>query len=156
MVSTVGVADAILRCAERFPGVNLALSLHSVRQTVRERLIPLAKKYPLDQLRDTILQLNGRFGAKVMIEYLMLSGVNDSPNDARELIAWLDGLNVHVNLIPFNPIDDAPHLAASDRPTREAFAAALKESGLKTTIRHSLGNDIAAACGQLVRHENRR
>ena len=90
-----------------------------------------------------------------MIEYLMLAGVDDSPGDSRELITWLEGLNVHVNLIPFNAIDDAPHLTGSNRPVREAFAAALKASGLKTTTRHSLGNDIAAACGQLVRHENR-
>jgi 23S rRNA (adenine2503-C2)-methyltransferase len=151
MVSTVGVADAMLRGAKRFPAVNLALSLHSVRQAVRERLIPLAKKYPLDQLRATILDLNRAFGVKVMIEYLLLAGVNDSPDDAGELIAWLDGLNVHVNLIPFNPIRDAPNLTGSDLPTRESFAATLKTAGLKTTVRHSLGNDIAAACGQLVR-----
>jgi 23S rRNA (adenine2503-C2)-methyltransferase len=155
LVSTVGVADAMLRCAGRFPGVNLALSLHSVRQEVRERLIPLARKYPLDQLRSTIVELNCAFGLTVMIEYLMLAGANDSPDDARELIAWLEGLNVHVNLIPFNAIDDTPHLTGSDRIVRDAFAAALKARGLKTTTRHSLGNDIAAACGQLVRHENR-
>jgi len=155
LVSTVGVADAMLRCAERFPAVNLALSLHSVRQDVRERLIPLARKYPLDQLRSTIVELNSRFGIRIMIEYLMLAGVNGSPEDAGELIAWLNGLSVHVNLIPFNAIDDAPHLVGSDRPAREAFAAALKAAGIKTTTRHSLGNDIAAACGQLVRHENR-
>jgi 23S rRNA (adenine2503-C2)-methyltransferase len=155
LVSTVGVADAMLRCAQRFPSVNIALSLHSVRQDVRQSLIPLARKYPLDQLRQTIVELNRTFGMTVMIEYLMLAGVNDSSTDASELINWLDGLNVHVNLIPFNAIDDAPTLAGSDRPTREAFARTLKTAGLKTTIRHSLGNDIAAACGQLVRHENR-
>ena len=65
------------------------------------------------------------------------------------------GLNVHVNLIPYNPIEDAPQLAGSDRPTRKEFAQTLKTAGLKTTVRHSLGNDIAAACGQLVRQENR-
>lgn len=157
LVSTVGVADGMLRCAERFPAVNLALSLHSVRQTVREQLIPLAKKYPLDELRRTIVEVN-RIQAgntTVMIEYLMLAGVNDSAADSAELIQWLDGLNVHVNLIPYNPIDDAPHLIGSDRSTRKTFAQSLKSAGLKTTVRHSLGNDIAAACGQLVRQENR-
>ena len=155
LVSTVGVADAMLRCAARFPRVNQALSLHSVRQEVRENLMPLARKYPLDQLRQTIVRLNGTFGMKVMVEYLLLAGVNDSLADAGDLIAWLNGLNVHVNLIPFNAIADAPHLAGSDYPTRLAFASALKAAGLKTTMRHSLGNDIAAACGQLVRHENK-
>ena len=90
-----------------------------------------------------------------MIEYLMLSGVNDVPDDAQALIQWLDGLNVHVNLIPYNPIDDAPGLAATDRDQRERFAETLKRAGLQTTIRYSLGNDIAAACGQLVKKENR-
>jgi 23S rRNA (adenine2503-C2)-methyltransferase len=157
LVSTVGVADGMIRCAKRFPAVNLALSLHSVRREVRERLIPLAKKYPLEELRRTIVEINKLQATKttVMIEYLMLAGVNDSQSDAVELIEWLDGLNVHVNLIPYNPIEDAPQLAGSDRPTRKAFAETLKTAGLKTTVRHSLGNDIAAACGQLVRQENR-
>ncbi|MGI9427100.1 MAG: 23S rRNA (adenine(2503)-C(2))-methyltransferase RlmN [Bythopirellula sp.] len=155
LVSTVGIADAMLRCARRFPAVNLALSLHSVRQDVRERLIPLAKKYPLDELRPTLVEVNRLQRCTVMIEYLMLSGVNDSPGDAQALIDWLDGLNVHVNLIPYNPIDDAPELAATDRDERDLFAGILKQAGLKTTIRYSLGNDIAAACGQLVKKENR-
>ncbi len=156
LVSTVGVCDAMLRCAERFPGVNLALSLHGVRQSVRERLIPLARKYSLDQIRATVAELNDAHGTTVMIEYLLLDGVNDSLDDARELAAWLDGLAVHVNLIPYNTIDDAPQLSGSDRATREAFAATLKAAGFKTTVRHSLGNDIAAACGQLVKQQSRR
>ena len=155
LVSTVGIADAMLRCVERFPTVKLALSLHSVRQDVRERLIPLATKFPLDKLKQTIAAVNRRQSTSLMIEYLMLAGVNDSQNDARELVAWLEDLNVHVNLIPYNPIDDAPQLIGSDRPTREAFAKTIRGAGFNTTLRYSLGNDIAAACGQLVRRENR-
>ncbi|MFK8112469.1 MAG: 23S rRNA (adenine(2503)-C(2))-methyltransferase RlmN, partial [Rubripirellula sp.] len=155
LVSTVGVADAMQRCAERFRDVNLALSLHSVRQEVREKLIPLARKYPLDQLRNTIAEVNRLQSCTVMIEYLMLEGVNDSVEDAAELIRWLDGLNVHVNLIPYNPIEDAPHLVGTQPEQRDRFASQLKQAGLKTTIRYSLGNDIAAACGQLVKKENR-
>ena len=156
LVSTVGVADAMVRCVERFPLVKLALSLHSVRQDVREQLIPLARLYPLDQLRETLREINSKTSSPVMIEYLMLAGRNDSVADASELIAWLTGLRVHVNLIPYNPIDESPHLQGSDRATREAFAAQLKQAGMETTLRYSLGQDIAAACGQLVRHENRR
>lgn len=155
LVSTVGVADAMLRCVERFPRVNLALSLHSVRQDVREQLIPLAAKYPLDQLRQAIVEVNQQQTATVMIEYLMLAGVNDSINDAHELVEWLTGLNVHVNLIPYNPIDDAPQLVATDRHSIAAFSQPIRQAGFSTTVRHSLGNDIAAACGQLVRRENR-
>lgn len=158
LVSTVGLPDAMIRCARRFPAIHLALSLHSANQAARERIIPLARRYPLDELRRALLELNRIQPANtpVMIEYLMLAGVNDALDDARELVAWLDGLRVHVNLIPFNPIDDAPNLQGSDRATREAFGAHLKAAGLKTTIRYSLGADVAAACGQLVRKENRR
>ena len=156
LVSTVGVADAMLRCARRFPQVNLALSLHSVRQPVRERLIPLAKKFPLDQLRQTLGEINAVQQRPVMIEYLMLAGVNDSDDEARELVDWLDGFNVHVNLIPYNPIEDAPQLASTLQADRERFAGIVKAAGLPTTIRYSLGNDIAAACGQLVKRENRQ
>lgn len=157
LVSTVGIADAMIRCAQRFPKVSLALSLHSVRTDVRERLIPLAKKYPLEELKAALLEVNRLQGSssKIMIEYLMLADLNDSIEDARELLAWLKGLNVHVNLIPYNPIEDAPDLHGSDRAQCEAFAAVLKQADLKVTIRYSLGNDIAAACGQLVKKENR-
>ncbi|MEM9656930.1 MAG: 23S rRNA (adenine(2503)-C(2))-methyltransferase RlmN [Planctomycetota bacterium] len=158
LVSTVGLPDAMLRCARRFERVNLALSLHSVRQEVRERLIPLARRYPLDEIRAAVMQLNAIQPAatRVMVEYLMVAGVNDSADDARELIEWLAGLRAHVNLIPYNSIDDAPHLSGTDRAGRDAFAALLKQRNIPTTIRYSLGSDIAAACGQLVRHENRR
>ena len=156
LVSTVGIVEGMLRCATRFPRLNLALSLHSVRQEIREQLIPLAKLYPLDMLRETIREINARTTAPVMIEYLLLAGQNDSADDARELIAWLTGLRVHLNLIPYNPIDESPHLQGSDPATRAAFAAQVKAAGIATTLRYSLGQDIAAACGQLVRHENRQ
>lgn len=155
LVSTVGIPDAMMRCARRFPEVNLALSLHSVRQDVREQLIPLAHRYPLSRLRGTLVELNAVQRTTVMIEYLLLAGINDSPDDARELVEFLKGLRVHVNLIPYNPIEEAPHLAGTDRDGRDQFAKVLKVAGLPTTIRHSLGADIAAACGQLVRRENR-
>ena len=155
LVSTVGIPDAMVRCARRFPAVNLALSLHSVRQDVRERLIPLAAKYRLDDLRAAVAKVNEIQQNTVMIEYLMLAGVNDSAEDARELAGWLHGLDVHVNLIPYNPIATAPQLRTTERPNRDAFAAILREAGFVTTIRYSLGADIAAACGQLVQDENR-
>ena len=155
LVSTVGIPEGMVRCARRFPKVNIALSLHSVQQEVRERLVPLARQYPLDELRATLVQLNSLQRKPVMIEYLLLAGVNDSEDDAHALAGWLWDLNVHVNLIPYNPIDDAPQLSGTQRAERDAFAGVLKQAGLSTTIRYSLGADIAAACGQLVRQENR-
>ncbi len=156
LISTVGIPDAMIRCARRFPAVNLALSLHSVRQDVREKLIPLATKYSLNELRAAVAKVNEIQENSVMIEYLMLADVNDSLNDARELAFWLNGLDAHVNLIPYNPIQAAPHLHTTERPQRDAFAAVLREAGFVTTIRYSLGADIAAACGQLVQRENRQ
>jgi 23S rRNA (adenine2503-C2)-methyltransferase len=163
LISTVGIPDAMVRCARRFPEVNLALSLHSVRQDVRRQLIPLAAKYSLDALRAAVARINQIQNKTLMIEYLMLEGVNDSPAAASELAAWMEGLNVHVNLIPYNPIDSAPDRGTrfnpsytpTNRPRRDAFAATLRAAGFTTTIRYSLGADIAAACGQLVQRENR-
>lgn len=156
LVSTVGVADAMLRFVERFPLVNLALSLHSVDQRTREGIIPLAKKFPLDQLRSTLQEVNRIQQRETMIEYLMLAGVNDSLDDARQLSEWLTEIDAHVNLIPYNAIDDSPHLSGTARDDITAFADVLKAAGQKTTVRYSLGSDIAAACGQLVRKENRQ
>ena len=154
-VSTVGIPDAMRRFAERFPTVRLALSLHSARQDVREHFIPLAKKYSLDELKRTLTDVRPTLYGEVMIEYLLLAGINDSTDDAAALIEWLDGVNAHVNLIPYNAIAEAPQLVASDPATRQAFAQTLKNAGLTTTTRYSLGNDIAAACGQLVQKNAR-
>ena len=156
VVSTVGVIDELLQFSSRFPQVHLALSLHSVRQTVRERLVPLARRYRLEDLRSAVQDINRRTGLPVMIEYVLLDGVNDSLDDARELADWLSGLQVHVNLIPYNAIAEAPQLQPSPPARQQAFTALLKQSGFATTLRYSLGQDIAAACGQLVRHENRQ
>jgi 23S rRNA (adenine2503-C2)-methyltransferase len=156
LISTVGIPDAMIRCARRFPAVNLALSLHSVRPDIREQLIPLAAKYSLKELRNAVGSVNQIQRNSLMIEYLMLAGVNDSADDARELASWLDGLDVHVNLIPYNPIDSAPQWRATEQPERDAFATIIRAAGYTTTIRYSLGADIAAACGQLVQQENRQ
>jgi len=86
----------------------------------------------------------------------MLAGVNDSLSEAEELVAWLEGLDVHVNLIPYNPIEGAPELVGTSRVGIEQFARLLKQTRLCVTIRYSLGADIGAACGQLVRRQIRR
>lgn len=156
LVSTVGVPDAMLRFARRHPEVRLAVSLHSADQQVRERIIPLARHCRLEELRDALSACTAIQQQPVMIEYLLLKDVNDSPHDAAALIDYLHGIPVHVNLIPFNPIDGAPELQTTDTPQRTAFANLLKAAGLRVTLRYSLGADIAAACGQLIQSENRR
>ena len=151
LISTVGIPDAMVRFAQRFPGVNLALSLHSVDQEIRRSIVPLAGKYQLPELKRALSEVNRLQKRPVMLEYLMLADVNDSLEQAQALATWVRDLKVHINLIPFNPIADAPHLRGSEPAVIREFSDSLKNAGLKVTIRYSLGADIAAACGQLVR-----
>lgn len=155
MISTVGIPSAMVRCALRYPEARMALSLHSAREEVRSEIMPIAGRHSLAELRDALRRLTAISRHEVMIEYLMLAGVNDTPRDAEALVEYLGEIPVHVNLIPYNPIADAPHLLGSPRARREEFSAALKAAGLPVTTRYSLGSDIAAACGQLVRQEHR-
>jgi 23S rRNA (adenine2503-C2)-methyltransferase len=156
LVSTVGIPAALIRCARRFPRINLALSLHSARQEQRERLIPLARRYPLEVLRQALVEVQALRKRPLMIEYLLLDDVNDGNADIVALSEYLRGLSVHVNLIPYNPIAEAPDLRGTPLPRRKEFAAALTAAGFVVTTRYSLGSDIAAACGQLVRREQVR
>lgn len=153
LVSTVGIPDAMIRCAKRFPRLGMALSLHSARQAQRESLIPLARRYPLALLRQAMEQVTSIQRQPLMVEYLLLDGQNDTDQDLSELIAYLRDLRVHINLIPYNPIaDDGLTGTAVER--RRWFATALTRAGFTATVRYSLGSDIAAACGQLVQLES--
>lgn len=150
LVSTVGISEAMIRFAKRFPAVGLALSLHSALEETRRSIIPLANRYSLTLLREALQQIGVRRKRGVMIEYLMLDGINDSPEDAAALIHFLEGLTAHINLIPYNPIESGPAWTASSAKVIDEFAERLRGAGFTTTIRHSLGTDIAAACGQLI------
>jgi 23S rRNA (adenine2503-C2)-methyltransferase len=156
MVSTVGIPAGMIRLAEAWPSVRLALSLHSVRPDVRQTLMPISERYGLDELHEALREVTRIQHREIMIEYLLLDGVNDTNEDLRLLIEFLGDVDVHVNLIPYNPIDDAPHLVASSPERCREFAAGLKAAGLRVTTRYSLGSDVAAACGQLVRGDQRR
>lgn len=151
-VSTVGIPRAMARFTEAFPDVQLALSLHSARQEIREKLMPQARKYPLDRLRETLVAASAT--GKVMIEYLMLDGINDTEEDLHALEAYLEGIPAHINIIPFNEYAGS-NLRGTPQPRREQFASHLKTAGFDTTLRYSLGSDIAAACGQLVQHKRK-
>ncbi|MCU0856786.1 MAG: 23S rRNA (adenine(2503)-C(2))-methyltransferase RlmN [Pontiellaceae bacterium] len=154
LVSTVGLPDAMARFAYRFPKIPLALSLHSARQEVRERLIPIAKFQTLEKLKAVFPKLGnpvagmGRSGS-FMVEYLLLKGINDSHEDLIALMNLLRGADAHINLIQFNTYPGAPFEPVSTE-AREAFGKELRKAGFKTTLRYSLGDDIAAACGQLA------
>lgn len=144
LVSTVGIPDAMIRFVEHFPNIRLALSLHSARQAIRQQIMPIANRHTLEELKLVLPRL-GTF----MIEYLLLAGINDGPEDIAALIDFLSGTKAHINLIQFNAYSGAPFKPVSPE-TREAFSDELKRVGFKVTLRHSLGGDIAAACGQLA------
>ncbi len=147
LVSTVGEHRAMRRFVKRFPRMRIALSLHSARQEVRERIMPTASFHSLEKLRAVLPEVAEH--GNLMIEVLLLEGVNDGPEDLQALIEYLDGLPVHINLIQFNPFPGAAFRPVS-KSAREAFGAALRKAGFKCTLRYSLGDDIAAACGQLA------
>jgi 23S rRNA (adenine2503-C2)-methyltransferase len=149
--STVGVVDELRRFVQRFPRVNLALSLHAARPEVRARLMPHVRQPSLPDLHRALREIHALRRRPMMIEHLLLAGVNDGDADLAALIAYCRDLDVHINLIPFNPIEDATWLRPSTVVRQQAFAAALKEAGYTVTTRFSLGRDIAAACGQLIR-----
>jgi 23S rRNA (adenine2503-C2)-methyltransferase len=147
-LSTSGVVPNIARTGAEI-GVMLAISLHAVRDDLRDELVPLNKKYPLRDLLDACRAYPGLSNARrITFEYVMLKGVNDSPADARELVRLLRGIPAKINLIPFNPWPGSAY-ACSDWGTIESFADIVNQAGYASPIRTPRGRDILAACGQL-------
>ena len=147
-LSTAGVVPLIERCGAEL-GVGLAVSLHAVRDSLRDELVPLNRKYPIAELLAACRAYPGAHNARrITFEYVMLDGVNDSEADARELARLLGDLPAKVNLIPFNPWPGAPYRCSSRRAIAR-FAKILNDAGLSAPVRVSRGQDIMAACGQL-------
>ncbi|MGH7029424.1 MAG: 23S rRNA (adenine(2503)-C(2))-methyltransferase RlmN [Stellaceae bacterium] len=147
-LSTAGVVPMIRRCGAEL-AVNLAISLHAVRDEVRDRLVPLNRKYPIAELLDACRTYPGSSNARrITFEYVMLKGVNDSPSDARELVRLLAGIPAKVNLIPFNPWPGAPYECSTEAEIT-AFSDIVFAAGYSAPVRTPRGRDILAACGQL-------
>ncbi|CAN5226778.1 23S rRNA (adenine(2503)-C(2))-methyltransferase RlmN [soil metagenome] len=147
-VSTSGVVPQLDALGTRTQAM-LAISLHATNDALRDVLVPLNKKYNLEQLMAGIRAYPGLSNARrVTFEYVMLKGVNDSPAEARELVKLIDGIPAKVNLIPFNPWPGTDY-ECSDWKTIEVFAAILNKAGFASPIRTPRGRDILAACGQL-------
>jgi 23S rRNA (adenine2503-C2)-methyltransferase len=147
-VSTAGVAPMIPELGAR-TGAMLAISLHATNDELRNELVPLNKKYPLETLFEAIRHYPGLGNAKrVTFEYVMLKGVNDTLADAKALVKLLAKLPAKINLIPFNPWPGSPY-ECSDWATIETFAEVLNRAGYASPIRTPRGRDIFAACGQL-------
>ena len=147
-LSTSGVVPMIHRCGAEL-AVNLAVSLHAVRDDIRDRLVPLNRKYPIAELLEACRTYPGSSNARrITFEYAMLKGVNDSPSDARALVRLLAGIPAKVNLIPFNSWPGAPYECSSDAAIK-AFSDIVFAAGYSAPVRTPRGRDILAACGQL-------
>ena len=153
-LSTSGVVPYIERTGEEI-GCMLAISLHAVRDDLRDELVPINKKYPLKALLDACRAYPGLSNAKrITFEYVMLKGVNDTLADAKELVRLLKGIPAKINLIPFNPWPGSSY-ECSDWETIEVFADFINANGYASPIRTPRGRDILAACGQLKSESER-
>ena len=147
-VSTVGVVPGILELAERPEQFRLAVSLHSPVSELRHELIPLGKRYPLDELMEALRRFDQAGGRRITFEYTMIRGINDAPELAPKLAALAGSLDAFVNLIPFNSIPYQDWTASRGERIEE-FRSVLAARGVAVAVRVPRGRDIAAACGQL-------
>jgi 23S rRNA (adenine2503-C2)-methyltransferase len=153
-LSTSGVVPMMDRAGAEL-GINLAVSLHAVRDDLRNELVPLNRKYPISELMAACRRYPGSSNARrITFEYVMLRGVNDSEADARELVRLIAGFPAKVNLIPFNPWPGSAY-QTSTRTSIDRFAKIVMDAGFSSPVRTPRGQDILAACGQL-RTESRR
>ncbi len=153
-LSTSGVVPEIYRTGEEI-GVMLAISLHAVRDELRDELVPINRKYPIAELLQACRDYPGLSNARrITFEYVMLKGVNDSLEDARDLVRLLKGIPAKINLIPFNPWPGSQY-ECSDWEQIEIFADFINQAGYASPIRTPRGRDILAACGQLKSESER-
>jgi 23S rRNA (adenine2503-C2)-methyltransferase len=148
-LSTVGVLPALSRLATEPYMPNLAISLHATTEEMRDRLVPVNRKYGLAELIEACREFPLKRRERITFEYVLLNEVNDTPADARRLVKLLDGLQAKVNLIPLNEAAGLPFTRPSDERI-DAFARILAQRGVSVSVRKSRGRDIRAACGQLI------
>ena len=147
-LSTSGVVPMMDRCGEEL-GVNLAVSLHAVRDDLRDEIVPLNRKYPIAELMAACRRYPGASNSRrITFEYVMLRGINDSEADARGLVRLIAGIPAKVNLIPFNPWPGSAY-QPSTREQLDRFATIVMDAGFSSPVRTPRGRDILAACGQL-------
>jgi 23S rRNA (adenine2503-C2)-methyltransferase len=147
-VSTCGIVPEIYRFADLQTQVVLAISLHVANNKLRSELMPINKKYPIEELMAAVTYYVKTTGRRVTFEYALIKGVNDSTEQANELAVLLKNVKAHVNLIPVNPVE-GKNFTKSNSSQLYVFKDILEKNNITTTIRRELGKEIAAACGQL-------
>ncbi|TCL62099.1 23S rRNA m(2)A-2503 methyltransferase [Hydrogenispora ethanolica] len=147
-ISTCGIVPGIQRLAEEPLQLNLAISLHAADDRLRDRLMPINRKYPLAAVLEACHAYLQKTNRRITFEYTMIAGVNDRPEDLRNLAGLLSGLLCHINLIPFNPIP-GKDWRRSDPARVRLFEKELLLAGIETTVRKERGTRLSAACGQL-------
>jgi 23S rRNA (adenine2503-C2)-methyltransferase len=147
-VSTCGIIPKMEAFADDFPQVNLAVSLHAPNDKLRDRLVPINRKYPIAKLLAASRKHIEKTGRRITFEYALIKGINDTEANAAELAALVSGMICHVNLIPLNPVAENG-FEGTDRRSAEQFLSILERKGIQATIRRELGTDIDGACGQL-------
>jgi 23S rRNA (adenine2503-C2)-methyltransferase len=148
-ISTSGVVPGMERLIEESPQYTLAVSLHAARPELRDVLVPLNRRYPVADVVDAAVRYAATTGRRVTYEYVMIDGINDTPDDADALAKLVAGQRAHVNLIPMNPVAHTPWRPSTSART-DAFASRLRAAGIEVTVRRNRGVDIGAACGQLA------
>ena len=149
-LSTCGLVPKIDELAKRNLQLTLSVSLHAPNDAVRNTIMPVNRAYPSQELIDACRRYYGATSRRISFEYAMINGVNDRPEDAKELLRRMKGLPCHFNLIPLNHVEESP-LKPSTREAVAAFQKTLEDGGIPATVRRTLGGDIDASCGQLRR-----
>lgn len=153
-VSTVGIVEGIRRLSLEGLKVNLVLSLHAPNQHIRKKIIPYARKYPLEEILEAMDEYAQKTKRDITYEYVLLAGINDHPDHALELAHLLKGKQCTVNLIPYNPVSGIK-LKRPEKKVIKDFRSVLFGSRINNTCRYTKGDDIAAACGQLAMQEKK-
>lgn len=147
-VSTCGLVPMIEKYANEGIQINLAISLHAPNDEIRNKIMPISRKYPIDELVKAVKYYEQTAGRRVTFEYILLKGINDSTDNARELAKLIKGTLAYVNLIPYNPVNEMKY-QRSDEKSVHNFMDTLMKLGVNVTVRKEFGTDIDAACGQL-------
>jgi 23S rRNA (adenine2503-C2)-methyltransferase len=148
-LSTVGVVPGLERLAREPVMPNLAVSLHATTDEQRDRLVPINRKYPLEQLIEACRRFPLKRRSRITFEYVLLAGINDTPEDARRLVRLVGDIKAKVNLLPLNAAPGIPYERPSDERVNR-FAEIVAKHGVRVSVRKSRGRDIRAACGQLI------